>query len=307
MISSKAFLRTEVPSVSIVIPVYNQRKYIEKTLASILRQSYEKLECIVVDDGSTDGSGDIARSFGDRVIVLSQKNQGQAAALNKGWRAASGEVLGYLSSDDLIDSDAIFRLIQKMMENPLPSVVFSGFRLIDSSDKVIKEVKIPFYGYEHMLRTFICPIGPGALFDRVLFDRSGGWNATLRQLPDFEFWLRIGPYAQFIKTPASLSSFRVHESSQTFAISDIKKSEESIAVAQALLLTNKIPAPLAKQFTAAAYCFSSCLHLRSGRLLLGIKRFFQGVSFDAATSLSPATVRRLAGACLSRMRYRNNV
>ncbi|MEQ1665009.1 MAG: glycosyltransferase [Bdellovibrionales bacterium] len=303
---SDIFSRPEFPSVSIVIPVYNQRKYIEKTLNSVLGQSYERLECIVVDDGSTDGSGDVARSFGDRVTVISQKNQGQATALNKGWSAASGEILGYLSSDDLIDSNAISLLVKKMSKISGPAVVFSGYRLIDSSDQVIKEVEIPFGGYEHMLRTFICPIGPGALFDRGLFDRSGGWDITLRQLPDFEFWLRVGQYAEFAKIADSLSSFRVHAGSQTFAISDFKKAEESIAVAKYLLASNTIPSKLAAQFTASAYCFSACLHLRSGRFFWGVKRFFSGVKADVATSLSPSTMRRLVGASISRIRYRNS-
>ncbi len=304
---SNEFSRSEMPSVSIVIPVYNQRQYIKEAIDSVLAQSYEKLECIVVDDGSTDGSGEVARGLGARVICISQENQGQAAALNNGWSVASGEVLGYLSADDLIDSSAISQLVGRMCKSSAPAVVFSGYRLIDSSGQFIKEVEIPFLGYEHMLRSFTCPIGPGALFDRVLFDRSGGWDPTLRQLPDFEFWLRVGQYAEFMRIAAPLSSFRVHASSQTFALSDFWKAEESVAVASKMLASHQMPSRLASQFIASAHCFSACLHLRSGRFSFGIRRFLSGIRADAATSLSPSTLRRLVGASVSRARYGGSI
>lgn len=301
------FFRPQSPTVTIVIPVFNQEAYICKTIESVLSQTYKNIECIVVDDGCTDGSIEIAKSFGNKISILRQVNQGQAAALNAGWKAAKGEVLGYLSSDDLIDSNAISLLVKKLNEKQSPSVVFSEYRLIDSSGNFIKDVDILFEDYEDMLRTFTCPIGPGALFDRELFYKSGGWNIKLRQIPDFDFWIRIGSYSDFLKIPQKLSSFRVHANSQTFSISDVNKANESIEVAFSLVSSQVIDSSLALEFLASAYCFSSCLHLKSGRFSVGIKRYLQSLKYSPKISFSPETLKRILGSIFSRIKYRNGI
>ena len=104
---SSASRETDLPSFSVVIPSYNQSSFIRETIESVLSQDYKPLEVIVVDGGSIDGTVDILKQLGDRVRWISEKDQGQADAVNKGWRMASGNILGWLNSDDLYEPGAL--------------------------------------------------------------------------------------------------------------------------------------------------------------------------------------------------------
>src|SRR5512143_710688 len=95
------------PLISIVIPSFNQSRFIAATVDSVLNQDYPRLKCIVIDGSSTDGTVDILRQYGDRIHWISEPDRGQAHALNKGWRLAQGEILGWLNSDDTYRPEAI--------------------------------------------------------------------------------------------------------------------------------------------------------------------------------------------------------
>src|SRR2546427_3382564 len=90
------------PLLSIVTPSYNQAAFLEETIRSVLEQDYEPLEYVVVDDGSTDGSAEIAQRYADRLTLVQQENAGQPAAINRGFARTSGELMGYLNSDDTL-------------------------------------------------------------------------------------------------------------------------------------------------------------------------------------------------------------
>lgn len=292
-----------MPLVSIVIPVFNGREFIEGAIRSVLAQSYPYVECIVVDDGSRDGSGDLALGFGDAVRVIRQENQGQAAALNRGWEVARGEVVGYLSADDLLDDGAVARLVHALEAGRAPAVAFPDYRLIDRIGREIKTVALDFRGYDWMIRRFVCPIGPGALFHKNIIDSTGGWRRDLRQLPDFEFWIRVGRLARFVHLKDVLASFRVHEGSQTFAVADAEKADESVKIGDELTGAGTMDFRLARELRASALVFSACLHFRSGRLRIGFARIMTAFAERPLTVLSVHSIGRLAGSYLSRFRY----
>lgn len=265
------------PSVSIVVPVYNQAGFLRQTLQSILDQDYASIECIVVNDGSTDGSYEVATSFGERVRVISQPNSGQSAALNKGFGLAQGDFVGYLSSDDLLDSCAVSRLMACALQQPeaLRSrlVVFPKYRTIDAAGTTLKEQEASFDGPTAMLEDFRCTIGPGALVAKGLLQRYGGWNPEFRQIPDYEFWVRLSATAQFVQVPQVLASFRVHGGSQTFARSVPSKADESLRLIASIgQLTNLPAGAKPDRFISSAYLYSACLHFRSGRVAAGLNR-----------------------------------
>jgi glycosyltransferase involved in cell wall biosynthesis len=293
------------PLVSIVIPVYNQVDYIFDTLTSVSKQDYPNLECIVVDDGSTDGSGDIVSQFGSEIRFIRQENAGQAAAINTGWRAASGEILGYVSSDDLLDSNAISAIVNEISRNDGLSVCFPKYRLIDQNGSVIKEMQIGFSGFIGMLENFTCPIGPGALFDRSLFDMFGGWDSRFRQMPDLEFWIRMGEKATFINLDMCLASFRVHQGSQTFALSDPKKADEPIMLLASFEDKRHLYSmPTIRRMAASAYILSGCLHLRSGRYTDGLCRIKFSLKNNLFHALNFKNLKRILSSITCRLRYR---
>lgn len=110
------------PLVTLVTPTYNQARYLQTTLESVLGQSYPNIEYIVINDGSTDHTESVLRRYDGRLSWSTQSNQGQAATLNAGWDAARGKYIGYLSSDDLLSPEAVARLVDVLKPIPRSSV-----------------------------------------------------------------------------------------------------------------------------------------------------------------------------------------
>src|SRR2546427_949305 len=149
------------PLVSVVVPVYNQGRYLEEAIQSVLTQTYRKLEIVVLDDGSTDETSDVLKKYGDRFHWESHPNMGQARTLNKGWQMVKGELLSYLSGDDVLLPDAIQTSVESLMKNPRAVLTHCDFNLIDPSSRVIRRVQTPDFNYQRMLTDVSCPPGPG--------------------------------------------------------------------------------------------------------------------------------------------------
>ena len=117
--------------VSVIIPVYNSEKFLAESINSVLSQSYKNLEIIAIDDGSTDNSLDILNQFKDDIIVIHQKNQGLAGALNTGIKKMTGKWFKWFSPDDIMNPDAIETLVRKGIELGQNCIVYSNWDLID--------------------------------------------------------------------------------------------------------------------------------------------------------------------------------
>jgi glycosyltransferase involved in cell wall biosynthesis len=111
-------VKSEGPLVSCIIPVYNGERFLAEAVESILAQTYQNLEIIIVDDGSTDGTASVAASFGDRVRYVRQKNSGPAAARNRGLQEARGEFIGFLDADDLWAENKLQRQLAHFRARP---------------------------------------------------------------------------------------------------------------------------------------------------------------------------------------------
>ncbi|MGY4357876.1 glycosyltransferase involved in cell wall biosynthesis [Bradyrhizobium sp. i1.7.7] len=122
---------TELPLISLVTPTYNRSKYLPETVNSVLNQSYPNIEFIIVDDGSTDSTGEYLATLPPTVKVLRQSNAGQVAALTAGWGASTGTYLGYLSDDDILLPDAVATLVKHLEAEPEAVATFPNTNLID--------------------------------------------------------------------------------------------------------------------------------------------------------------------------------
>jgi glycosyltransferase involved in cell wall biosynthesis len=297
-----------VPWVSIVIPVYNGEDYIESAINSVLRQDYPCLELIVLDDGSTDDTRRKLKQYGERLHWQSHPNMGQAGTLNKGWAMSKGEILGYLSADDLLLPQAVSTSIRYLNSHSDAVMTYCDFNLIDPDSNIVRRARPTDFDYRDMVVNIVCPPGPGVFFRRQAFERAGGWNGDYRQMPDYDFWLRLGLVGRFLHIPEVLASFRVHNASQSFAMGDAKKSDEPIRIiSEYFNKQSNIPGPiLAKQTEALAnaYLVSSQLHWRSGRYREAVRKTIHAVNIYPRIVLKKTTTKIILNAFFNRTGHR---
>jgi len=267
-IAINAQLNANLPIVSIVIPAFNCARYLKEAIDSVLCQDYPLIELIVLDDGSTDETSDILKEDKRKFFRESHANMGQSATLNKGWDMAKGELLGYLSADDALLPNAVSTSVSSLEHNPDAALSYCDYYLMDDSSSITGRYDAPDYDYMEMLTRTLCLPGPGVIFRRQAFLKAGHWDVGLNQVPDYDYWLRLGLVGSFIRISNPLAKFRVHSASQTCGFVDEEKSDEVINVMSRFFSMNGLPPEvmaLRRKSMSSAYLFSASLHLRSGR------------------------------------------
>lgn len=295
------------PLVSIVIPAYNHARYLAEAIDSVLAQDYPHVELIVLDDGSRDGTREVLQRYGNRFYWESHENVGQAATLTKGWSIARGEILGYLSADDQLEPSAVSESVALMKTRPEVVATYCDFNLIDPHSRVVRRVRAPDFDYARMLVTVTCPPGPGAFFRRSAYERAGTWDALLRQMPDYDFWLRLGLEGRLVRIPKVLAGFRVHEASQSYGRVSYERAAEPVLIVTLLFERPGLPPELAKlrdESIANAELVSAQLHLRAGRIVEAWRSVRRAESLWPATVWSSRSARLLLNAALNRLGHR---
>ena len=299
---------TLLPYVSIVVPVYNQEKYLNETIQSILHQDYKLIELIVIDDGSQDNTKKILQQYNHQFYYTSHPNMGQANTLNKGWYMARGEILSYLSADDLLMPNAVSTAVRYLNEDPKIVLTYCDFNLIDPNSKTIRKVSAPDFDYLEMVKRLICQPGPGVFFRKQAFDRTGGWNPEFRQMPDYEYWLRLGLIGQFKRIPQILASFRIHEKSMTFLRGDRKMATEPVRILEKYYRSQKnLPKQVVESFPEAmsnAHLLSAQLHLKAGRWTNTLAAVMKAVQYSKPTVMSTRSLHILLNALFNRALHR---
>ena len=203
------------PRVRIVTPSYNQAQFIEETIRSVLLQGYPNLEYIIIDGGSTDGSVDIIRKYEKWLAYwVSEPDRGQADAINKGWRVAQGEIVGWLNSDDMYAPGAILTAVAFFQNNPDVDMVFSDCYIMDSRSQIIDVMRAREFDLAKQLQTNLIP-QPTVFFRRQILQTTGLLDATLHYIMDYEFWIRVGRRHKIQRIPSVLARFRVHQGTKS--------------------------------------------------------------------------------------------
>ncbi|KTC91664.1 glycosyltransferase [Fluoribacter dumoffii] len=277
------------PLVSLVIPAYNAEKYIMAAIDSILQQTYSPIELIVVNDGSTDKTEELLRQHQDKFKYFSQKNSGQSAAMNLGWEQSSGSFLGYLSADDRLHPEAIGLLVAELLAHPETVMAYPDFCIIDENSKYIRSIKAKDYNLRSIVADFDCLPGPGALFRREAWLAVGGWNTTLRHIPDVDFYLRLCLYGPFKRIPKELADFRIHSGSTTYSPSSIAKADEPLKVIKEFFSQKEVSAKFIKwrrRSVANALMLSGFMHGYSGRYIKFVSRMTKAGFISPSAILS---------------------
>ncbi|HWW63050.1 MAG TPA: glycosyltransferase family 2 protein, partial [Thermoanaerobaculia bacterium] len=205
--------------VSIVTPSFQQGRFIERTLESVARQDEGtlrgRIEHIVMDGGSTDGTLHVLERWRNRLSFSSGPDSGQTAAINAGMALARGEILGYLNSDDIYYTGAIAAAVAAFDENPAADVVYGDADHIDADDRVIAPYPTEEWSLERLkLVCFLCQ--PAVFFRRRVLERFGPFDPRLHHCMDYEYWLRLGRGgARFMHFPVKLAASRLHAATKT--------------------------------------------------------------------------------------------
>jgi glycosyltransferase involved in cell wall biosynthesis len=207
--------------ISIVTPSFNQGRFIEETLRSVKDQHYSELEQIVVDGASKDETVEILKRYSSapgwgHLRWISEPDHGQSDAVNKGFRMASGDIIGWLNSDDLYEPGSFARISKIFEENPLVDFVYGDYLIIDETGNTLISKKEIDFDWEIMLCGLNYIAQPNVFFRRRVFDELGYLNDALHYAMDYEFWLRAAAHGfQFRHIPATLAACRWHLASKT--------------------------------------------------------------------------------------------
>jgi glycosyltransferase involved in cell wall biosynthesis len=218
MSDQKSFLThiSELPLVSIVTPSYNQGKFIRETIESVLSQDYPNLEYWVIDGLSTDETVSVLKQYeGDsRFNWISEKDDGQTDAINKGWSLCHGAVLAWLNSDDTYLPNAISTQVRVLMENPDCGVGYGDGIFIDEDSKELYKCHGTPFSIEELLRITV-PLQPTVFLRREVYLHNEPLNAEYKYSMDSEYWVRISQATKFLYNPVLISTYRLHQDSKT--------------------------------------------------------------------------------------------
>jgi glycosyltransferase involved in cell wall biosynthesis len=205
--------------ITIITPSFNQGIFIEKTILSVFKQDYSNLEYIVIDGRSNDNTLDIINKYKKMISkIIIDKDEGQAEAINKGLRIASGEIIGWINSDDLFLPDTLKRIARIFILHPEIDFVYGKANFIDENDNLLG-----------CYPTFQLPKGktkykfwkgwpipqPTVFFRRELFEKYGYLDEGLMYAMDFEYFLRLSNSANIVYIPELLAYYRIHKKSKT--------------------------------------------------------------------------------------------
>lgn len=207
------------PKITIVTPSFNQGKYIEETIRSVLLQNYPNLEYIIIDGGSTDETVDIIKKYQPWISYwISESDRGQSHAINKGVEKCTGDIFNWLNSDDYYNPNTFFEVATSFLNNPSATVISGKERhlQLDGSTSIHNGTFIMDTAL-HAIE-FVEMAQPSTFFRADCFKRVGPVAEDLHYIMDGEFWVRyLLLYGQesFYKTEKSLVNFRLHNDSKT--------------------------------------------------------------------------------------------
>ena len=206
---------TEKLKISVITVSYNQGRYIEENILSVLNQNYDNFEHIIIDACSKDNTLDILNKY-DHLKWTSEPDKGQSDGLNKGFRKATGDLIVWLNSDDVMCEGAFEALNRFFTENPDKHVVTGNQVIINGNSEVDHIIKAKPFTYDRLLNTRYCSVMQNStVFRKEVLDKVGLLDETLHYTMDLDLFIRIAKEYTSYTIDADIAKFRVWEDSKT--------------------------------------------------------------------------------------------
>lgn len=212
---------TEQPKVSIVTPSYNQARFLEETMRSVLEQDYPNIEYIVIDGGSSDGSAEIIQKYESQLAYWqSQKDKGQTDAINQGFARASGDILAWLNSDDILLPGAVTAAVKQLQAHPEVGMVYGDCLWINADGKKIGNFPAAQTDLKKLRRGYVHIPQQASFFRAELWKKVGPLDDSFYFAMDYDLWTRLAAEAPLLYVPELWAAFRLHGDAKSIAEDD---------------------------------------------------------------------------------------
>ncbi|WP_414828110.1 glycosyltransferase family 2 protein [Alteromonas sp. H39] len=209
-----------MPTVSVIIPVFNAGKFIRSTLESVFSQTYTDFEVVIVNDGSTDDSESVIRSFNDnRIVYIAQENGGVSAARNNGIFHAQGKYVAFLDADDLWHPEKLRLQVAALEENPDVHLCYCDREVFGSDSDVTTNTSVDLPEIENTQESLFLQLlkhnhiqCSSVIVRKSLLSRAGIFDSNLAASEDSDLWIRASRHTDFIHITHPLSFYRHHDS-----------------------------------------------------------------------------------------------
>lgn len=206
--------KKDTPTISVIIPTYNQAKYIDETIDSILKQTIQSFEIVIVNDGSTDNTLEVLEKYksNKKIRVITQENKKLPSALNTGLKHVSGSYIAWISSDSYYHPKAFEVMLKALNDNPNVGLVSTHFEIFGDRKEVCQP-DIGIYRLDEMkIGNYV---GCCFLFRRECYEKIGFYDETLECVEDWDYWIRISQYWPLLKIYGAYAYWRDHSHNMT--------------------------------------------------------------------------------------------
>lgn len=214
--------------ISIITPSFNQGDFLEDTILSVLNQDYKNIEYIIIDGGSTDNSIDILKKYSDRLDYwISEPDNGQSDAINKGFKMATGDYVGWINSDDFYTDGAISKLVANIDEKSVLYYGILGYCNEDGSHRILETVDENI-DMASILHGKSCTNQPGSFYKREDLEQVGYLDSDLNFVMDTDLWLKLLSRGEAKFIPYIMAYLRAHNQSKSCnkKITDVQESQK---------------------------------------------------------------------------------
>jgi glycosyltransferase involved in cell wall biosynthesis len=274
--------------VSVITPSFNQARYLEQTIRSVLGQEYPRIEYIVVDGASTDGSVEIVKKYADKLAWwVSERDSGQAEAINKGLGRATGEIAAWLNSDDYYLPGAVSSAVRVFEENPDVVLVYGDMLAVDENGDPFNTLRYKQLTLQDLLCFQI--IGqPAVFFRREAFEEAGLLDPTFHFLLDHHLWIRIAQHGKILHVDQTWAAARHHAEAKNRAKAAEfgREAFRILAWAKSRLGLSEAIRPVERRARASAHRVDARYLLDAGQSISALKSWMRALLIHPPTALA---------------------